>query len=78
MKVFCMLKKELLIFSILFLFLALGMHMNQWMSHPLEHLRHLATHKMPYHPLLYTLLLYIFVGVLRGFWLILKKIFSKS
>lgn len=78
MKVFCMLKKELLIFSILFLFLALGMHMNQWVNHPLEHLRQLATHKMPYHPLLYTFLLYIVVGILRGFWLIVKKIFSKS
>lgn len=78
MKVFCMLKKEFLIFTILFLFLTLGMHMTQWLSHPLEHINHLGTHKMPYHPLLYTFLLYLFVGVLRSFWYILKKIFTKS
>lgn len=78
MKVFYMLKKELLIFSVLFLFLALGMHMTQWLSHPLEHLNHLATHKIPYHPLLYTFLLYLVVAILRGFWLIIRKIFSKS
>lgn len=73
-----MLKKELLIFSALFLFLALGMHMTQWLTHPIEHLHHLQTHKMPYHPLLYTFLLYVVVGILRGFWLIIKKIFTHA
>jgi len=71
-------KKEFVIFIALFCFLALGMHMPQWLSHPVEHLHNLQTHKMPYHPLLYTFLLYLVIGILRGFWLIVRKIFSKS
>ncbi|MBN1839515.1 MAG: hypothetical protein JW802_05670 [Campylobacterales bacterium] len=58
-------KKESVIFILLFVFLALGMHMNQWASHPIEHFKHLATHHMPYHPLLYTLIVYLIVGLIR-------------
>jgi hypothetical protein len=72
-----MVKKELFIFLGLFLFLALGMHMNQWINHPLEHINHLLTHKMPYHPLLYTFLLYIVVAILRAFILFFKKLFTR-
>jgi len=72
-----MVKKELFIFLGLFLFLALGMHMNQWINHPLEHTNHLLTHKMPYHPLLYTFLLYIVVAILRAFILFFKKLFTR-
>ncbi len=72
-----MIKKELSIFLGLFIFLALGMHMNQWLSHPFEHLSHLSTHKMPYHPLLYTFLLYAFIGVFRALIRFFKKLFTR-
>ena len=73
-----MLKKEIFIFLLFFCALALGMHMNEWISHPLEHFKHLATHKMPYHPLLYTSLLYIFTLLLRLAFYALKKAFKRS
>lgn len=73
-----MLKKELFIFIAIFLFLALGMHMTQWLSHPIEHLHNLAKHKMPYHPLLYTSLLYFVVGLVRLCIYALSKFFKKN
>jgi len=32
-------KKELMIFAGIFLFLAIGMHFKEWTSHPIEHLK---------------------------------------
>jgi len=71
-------KKEIFIFILLFLFLALGMHMTQWLQHPLQHLHNLMTHKMPYHPILYTTLLYLVIGVLRLAFYGIAKLFRKS
>ena len=80
-EIFCeslaMLKKELLIFITLFFILALGMHFHQWTSQPLEHIRHLSTHKIPYHPLLYTGLAYIGLGIFRLFFTAIKAIFAR-
>jgi len=73
-----MLKKELFIFILIFLFLALGMHMNQWFSHPLEHLSHLSTHKMPYHPLLYTTIVYIVLGLIRFVLSLFMRLFKRK
>jgi len=58
-------KKEFFIFVVIFFVLSLGMHMNQWVSHPLEHFSRLMAHDMPYHPLLYTFIAYVLIGVLR-------------
>jgi len=71
-------KKEIIIFILLFLFLALGMHMTQWLQHPVTHLHNLMNHKMPYHPLLYTTLLYLFVGCLRLAFYGIAKLFRKK
>ena len=60
-----MIQKEIFIFIAVFVFLALGMHMNQWISHPIEHLYHLSSHKMPYHPLFYTAIVYAVICVIR-------------
>jgi len=60
-----MFKKEVAIFIAIFLVLALMMHMDQWLTHPLQHLEHLTTHKMPYHPLLYTAIVYLLIGFIR-------------
>lgn len=73
-----MFKKEFLIFISIFLFLALGMHMNRWISHPIEHLQHLATHKMPYHPLLYTFIVYLLICLLRMIFRFLAKLFRSK
>ena len=63
-------KKELMIFIGLFLFLAIGMHFKEWTSHPIEHLMALP-HAGAYgigaiHPLVFTTILYLIVALFRG------------
>ena len=71
------LKKELFIFVLIFSVLALGMHMSQWLTHPLEHIAHLSTHKMPYHPLLYTTIVYSILALIRVVINAIIKLFRK-
>lgn len=73
-----MLKREVFIFIVIFLFLALGMHMNQWLTHPIEHLTHLNTHKMPYHPILYTAIVYLLLGIIRAIANTFMKLFRRK
>ena len=63
-------KKELIIFIGLFLFLAIGMHFKEWTSHPVEHLLALP-HSGAYglgalHPLVFTAILYLVIALFRG------------
>lgn len=72
-------KKEILIFIGLFLFLAIGMHFKQWTSQPIEHLMNLphgGAFGIPglIHPLVFTLIAYV---VIRLPFLI-KKLFKKE
>jgi hypothetical protein len=57
------LKKEFYIFGGLFLFLALGMHFKEWISHPIDHILHLPSAGAygigAIHPLVFTLALYL-------------------
>lgn len=73
-----MFKKEVGVFLILFLVLALLIHMDQWLIHPLEHLHRLATHEMPYHPLLYTTIVYLFLGIIRLVFNAFAKLFKRK
>jgi len=58
--------KEVSVFIWLFLFLALGMHMKQWISHPIEHIDHLAGSKFGlFHPLYFTFGIYVFLYFIR-------------
>jgi len=63
-------KKELTIFIGIFLFLALGMHFKEWISHPIEHIAALpkagAYGLGPFHPLIFTVIIYAFIGFFRG------------
>ena len=72
-------KKELILFTGLFLFLAIGMHFKQWIDHPIQHLMNLESggaFGIPgiWHPLVFTLMLYIVVSIPRVF----IKLFSKK
>ncbi|UFH59269.1 hypothetical protein [Sulfurovum mangrovi] len=63
-------KKELIIFIGLFLFLAIGMHFKEWTSYPVEHLMALP-HAGAYgigaaHPLVFTAILYLVIALFRG------------
>ena len=69
-------KKEIIIFTVLFLFLAIGMHFKQWTSYPIDHLMALSSggaFGVPgiAHPFVFTFIIYIVVGLPR--WLFGKK-----
>ncbi|MRJ03333.1 MAG: hypothetical protein C6I05_07785 [Epsilonproteobacteria bacterium] len=59
-------KRELFVFFVLFLLLALSMHYKEWISHPVQHIENLPQSPFgPLHPLLFTLFFYILVLVVR-------------
>jgi hypothetical protein len=62
-------KRELIIFIGIFLFLAIGMHFEEFTSFPIEHtvnLAHAGAYGFgPAHPLIFTLIVYIIIGVPR-------------
>jgi hypothetical protein len=62
-------KKELYVFLVIFIFLTIGFHFAQWLDHPFEHLSSLpnsASYGFGWeHPFVYTLILYIFIGLPR-------------
>ena len=70
-------KKELKIFIGLFLFLAIGMHFKEWISHPIEHMMALPSAGAygigPIHPLVFTVALYLIVALFRGIIKLFKK-----
>jgi len=66
--------KETKIFLVLFLFLALVMHFNAWISHPIEHIEALPSSPMGvWHPLWLTAIVYGMVLVVRLMILLFKK-----
>jgi hypothetical protein len=75
-------KKELYIFIGIFLFLAIGMHFKEWLSHPVEHIEMLPSAGAYgigwMHPLVFTVALYLVVGLLRFIIKGLKSVFKKS
>ncbi|MEE8589601.1 MAG: hypothetical protein V3S80_09690 [Sulfurimonadaceae bacterium] len=75
-------KKELYIFIGMFLFLAIGMHFKEWLSHPVEHIEMLPSAGAYgigwMHPLVFTVALYLVVGLLRFIIKGLKSVLKKS
>jgi hypothetical protein len=63
-------KKEIAIFFGIFLFLAIGMHHKEWLSHPIDHIMALpkagAYGIGPLHPLVFTLMLYVIFVLVRS------------
>ncbi|MBE0496954.1 MAG: hypothetical protein IBX45_11115 [Campylobacterales bacterium] len=57
--------REVVFFFGLFGILALGMHMDRWLSAPLTHLANLGSHTMPWHPIVYTFVLYAVLVIIR-------------
>jgi len=71
--------KEIFIFIGLFLFLALGMHMKQWISGPIEHLNKLSQSEFGlFHPLFFTLFVYVALFIIRLIINFIVSVFSKS
>jgi hypothetical protein len=70
-------RKELLIFIVIFLVLAIGMHFKEWVDHPVEHLMALPNAGAygigAAHPLVFTLVVYIVFVLLRGIVRLFKR-----
>lgn len=74
-------KKELYIFIGIFLFLAIGMHHKEWLSHPIEHimaLPHAAVYGMgAFHPLIFTTMAYIVFVIIRSIFRLFKRVIGR-
>ena len=67
-------RKELFVFIGLFLILSFGMHYMEWFDHPLLHLGSLSHSTIGiYHPFLLTLGVYVSIGIMRVFIIMIKK-----
>ena len=72
-------KKEIIIYIAVFLFLAIGMHFKQWTSHPIEHLMALPNGGALgvsgiYHPFVFTFIVYFIIRLL----VLIIKLFSRK
>lgn len=67
--------REVAFFIVLFLLLALGMHMEKWLSMPIEHFHNLSKHTLPLHPFIYTFVVYVGIMLLRGILALLARLF---
>ncbi len=69
-------KKEMMIFFGIFLFLAIGMHFQEWLSHPIEHVMALpkagAYGIGPLHPLVFTLIVYVVFVIFRSIYRLIR------
>lgn len=71
-------KKEILIFIGVFLFLTIGMHFKEWTSYPIEHMMALPNSGAygigAIHPLVFTLIVYLVIRLP----FLLKKLFTRK
>jgi len=71
-------KKELSVFIGIFLFLAIGMHFKEWLSHPIDHIISLPTAGAygigAFHPLIFTLIVYLIIVIFR----VILSFFNRS
>jgi uncharacterized membrane protein YhdT len=71
-------KKELVIFSILFVISSGLYHFLSWKTNPIEHFQALFYHSMPYHPFLYVFIIYVLIVIIRIVINLIKKLFRRK
>ena len=74
-------KKEIILFLTVFIFLALVMHFKEWLDHPLAHIEALPTAGAygigAFHPLVFTVAIYLILGFFRVLFKYIKKLFNR-
>jgi hypothetical protein len=70
--------RETLFFLTILIILALGVHMDRWVSAPVEHWEGLSSHVMPWHPVIYAAIAYVVLGMFRLVLLLLLRLFRRS
>jgi len=72
-------KRELKVFLLLFLFLALLMHFDAWIEDPYAHIEALKYSSLGiWHPLVITAIVYLFILLLKGIAKIFKAFKNKK
>ena len=72
-------KKELTLFAVLFILLAMTMHFKACIDHPLKQIESLPDSPLgPWHPLYLTALSYLLILIVRILFVGIKRIFSKN
>ena len=73
-------KKEIIVFLSVFIFLALGIHFSEWISHPIAHIQALPSSGAygigAFHPLVFTVTIYLILGFFRVMFGYIKKLFT--
>ncbi|MBU1667220.1 hypothetical protein KKC13_02310 [bacterium] len=74
-------KKHITLFVGVFLFLAIGMHFKEWMSHPIEHLTALPSAGAyglgMFHPVVFSLAGFLVLLLILTLGRILRKVVSR-
>jgi hypothetical protein len=71
--------RELLILIGLFFALAIGMHYEEWLDHPVRHIEALSSSSLgPWHPVIIVFGVYVLLLVVRLFVKMVRKILSKE
>ena len=72
------LRKEALIFTGLFVIAAFAVHYQAWIDHPLEHIKRLPESPFGiWHPLLFTLVIYLLLWGMRLIVNVFRKFFAR-
>ncbi|AXH11231.1 hypothetical protein CRV05_09330 [Halarcobacter bivalviorum] len=75
-------KREISFILIIFLILTLGMHYNEFLISPLLHIQNLSTAGAygfdSFHPLIFTLLVYLILLIPRTIFKIIRKVKQKN
>jgi hypothetical protein len=70
-------KRELLLFALLFLFLSIAMHFGAWVDHPIAHMASLEKSPLGlWHPLFITALIYLVLLIVRILFRFIKKLIT--
>jgi len=77
--VLLLIKREVIIFVIIFFVLSSVVHFDAWLDHPVMHLKALPMSSLGiFHPLYLSFIIYLIFGFLRFFIIFLKRIFNKN
>jgi len=74
-----LIKREVIIYLIIFFVLSFIVHFDAWLDHPAMHLESLSSSSLGlFHPLYLSFVIYLIFGLLRLFITFLKRIFKKN
>jgi uncharacterized membrane protein YcaP (DUF421 family) len=71
------LKKLTILYMLVFILSSFIIHKNMWLNSPISHLKALFHHSLPYHPLLYSFLIFLLIVIFILFIQLLIKFFRK-